>query len=267
MGYLIAVVMGLAGGISRADIPGADNPKAFTEHQYRAQLAQFNHRTLVEVYKQVGHHDPRWDKPAIALLERMSLYFSQGNADAVYRDVPLPKAAEMEALGQQALAAGCDDPLVLDMYCVSLHDQGKLAQMTPLVRKAADRIVSSHYPIYRAANCIRRALQTTDARKDRQLHEKYTQMLYDAALATVKFTHFQGLDRRFVYQILASDFQSWPVERQQTFYEALVAAKADPWMTHLFGGVYHIKAAWKARGTGWASTVTPEGRRVMHEEL
>src|SRR5438552_1408112 len=33
----------------------------------------------------------------------------------------------------------------------------------------------------------------------------------------------------------------------------------EPWMLNLIGGVYHIQAAWAARGRGFADTVTPEG--------
>jgi hypothetical protein len=41
----------------------------------------------------------------------------------------------------------------------------------------------------------------------------------------------------------------------------------DPWMLHLFSGKYHIRAAWTARGGGWANTVTDEGWKGFFDHL
>ena len=64
--------------------PGPDNPKAYTEHDYRQQLLEFNHRTIVDAYQQVGHHDPKWDDAAKKFLEAMAVELSDGDAE---RDV------------------------------------------------------------------------------------------------------------------------------------------------------------------------------------
>lgn len=266
-GVAFVIALTLAGGVVKGEIPGADDPKAFTEHQYREAFEAFNRRTLVEAYKQVGHRDPKWDQPAIALLDQMSHSFAQAGASLQYRTDPALNVSEMQSSGQKAIDAGCDDPLVLDMYCVALQDGGKSEKAKSLVREAANRIVSSGYPKCRVASCIRRALQTVDHVKEYKLREKYEQMFYDAALATVKLTPYQGLDRRFIYQILADSFEDWMMDRKAAFCAALVADKADPWMTNLFNGIYHTRAAWGARGGGPASTVTERGWKLMRQQL
>ena len=60
----LALPMGVAAVAARAAIPGADDPKAFTDHDYRRQRLDFNRRTLAGAYDRVGKHDPAWDERA-----------------------------------------------------------------------------------------------------------------------------------------------------------------------------------------------------------
>src|SRR5262249_1184547 len=55
---------------------------------------------------------------------------------------------------------------------------------------------------------------------------------------------------------------------QLWFYNQLKASKdADPWVVDVFGGEYHTKAAWDARGNGPAISVTPERWKGFYEHL
>src|SRR5436305_14386478 len=83
--WLFLLVFLFCGNTTRAKIAGADNPKAYTEHDYRRQLLDFNLRTLVHQYKDVGHHDPKWDDDAIQFLTGMAKHFSNAGAQNRYR--------------------------------------------------------------------------------------------------------------------------------------------------------------------------------------
>jgi tetratricopeptide (TPR) repeat protein len=44
-------------------------------------------------------------------------------------------------------------------------------------------------------------------------------------------------------------------------------AKMKPWVKHWIAGLHHINAAWAARGSGYAHTVTQSGHRIFESEL
>src|SRR5438094_10064488 len=73
--------------ISPAALPGGEDPKAYTEHDYRRQLLEFNTRTIVGAYKDVGKRDRKWDDSAIRLLEAMAQRMTYAKAEWFY-DVP-----------------------------------------------------------------------------------------------------------------------------------------------------------------------------------
>ncbi len=251
---------------ARAAIPGADKPDAYTERTYRNDQLEYNLRTLVEAYKQVGARNPKWDDKAITFLQGMARRLTFAGASGIYRVTDVPSLVTLEQQGREVINAGCEDPLILDMFSITLLDQRKTQESTPLVRKAAERLLTSHYPVQRAANSIRRAGRTLDAR-EANLRPRYDQMLYDADLATARFADVQGVERRIIFKTLEPDIRAWPDERQGQFYTALKESKGDPWITNIIGGRYHITAAWAARGTGYANTVTQQGWKKMSEEL
>src|SRR6266545_4585528 len=77
-------------------IPGADDPKAYTEHHYRKSLLEFNRRTLSEAYKQVGKRDPKWVQDAIKFLDGIALRFSNARVAWQYE---LPDMPDLQTLG------------------------------------------------------------------------------------------------------------------------------------------------------------------------
>src|SRR4051794_24585986 len=85
---LAAVLMLVLAPPTRGAIPNADNPNAYTEHdRCREKLALLRSQS-VERYKQAGHHDPKWDEPALALLDGVCKNMAYGRVDAVYFDEP-----------------------------------------------------------------------------------------------------------------------------------------------------------------------------------
>lgn len=266
---ITVLVIGALTRISAAAIPGADNPKCYTEHTYRQQLLEFNHRTIVDAYQQVGHHDAKWDADANKFLEAITVRLSDAGAESFNMlPNPLAPAEQLEAMGRAVLAEGCDDPLVIDMFCIVLNDEQKLDELRPLIQKNVDVFMQSHYPVFRAAACVRRAIRVTDPNSQQDLLTKLKQMLHDGNLATVTYNKWTGpVDRRIVYSIIAPDLQALPEEQQGQFYQDAKSAGGDEWLTDVIGGTYHINNAWKARGRGVASTVTDQGWKDFAKEL
>src|SRR5262245_35481867 len=92
----IALLALFCASVGHAAIPGADNPKAFTEHDYRAQLLEFNRRTTVQVYQQVGKHDPKWDAKVVEFLDGVACHMSNARAELVYRMADPPDPSKLE---------------------------------------------------------------------------------------------------------------------------------------------------------------------------
>ncbi len=264
--FCAAVVLAAPIRLSAA-IPGAGNPDVYTEHQFRQQELEYNLRTTVKPYKQVGHRNAKWDDAAIAFLTEQSRYMANSGSQMQYHLLGVKTAAELEQLARKAIDAGCDDPLVQDMYSITLRDQHKQQEETPVLRRAADALLDSQYPVQRAGNSARRALGSVDPKAEPDLHRQYEQRVYDLDLAVAALAELPGIDRRLFLRFLEQDMEGWTPEKQALFCAELKKTNADPWLMNLLSGQYHITTAWRARGTGWASSVTDEGWRTMHTEL
>src|SRR2546421_11468042 len=86
-----------AGGrfAARAAIPGTDNPKAFTRHDYlKAELEQ-ERRWFVGGYQTVGKHDPKWDELALKFLDGIAVYETYAQEAAVYHVVRPPTLEQL----------------------------------------------------------------------------------------------------------------------------------------------------------------------------
>src|SRR3954453_739597 len=85
-GGIVVVVVVIALTLSatalpcRAEIAAAANKDAFTEHDYRRQLLEYNRRTSVDAYEAVGKKDPKWDNAATALLDGVARGMSDADA-------------------------------------------------------------------------------------------------------------------------------------------------------------------------------------------
>jgi hypothetical protein len=267
MKILPVVILFTLVNVAFCAIPGANDPHAYTARQYLQDELEFNRRTLAGIYKQVGHRDPKWDKQAIEFLDAMALRFVSTSYNYITRlDEPRP-ITELEKLGKAVRDAGCDDPLIEDLYSVTLLDQNKVSESKPLNRDAAEKLMTSKYPVFRAANSLRRALRGVKREQSPEDFEHFSKLLFDANAATVKFSDFPGIDRRIVLKMILPDFESWPLQHQQEFWQSLRAANADAWITDILEGEYHISAGWAARGTDWANNVTDEGWKTLHAEL
>jgi hypothetical protein len=260
---LIAVPAGAA-------IPGADNPKAYTHHDHVRGKYEFGKRTLTGVYKTMGKRDPKWDAPAEQFLDAMAIYFSYGGADAIYqrKDVPVPTVDQYLALGQAAADAGCDDPLVLYGRAAVIQDAGRANKAGPMVERAVKGMLERKYPAYRICAAANRVAKLLAGRPGADAHRAgFEAIAWDKAIETVS-GKLDPREIRYLLETVDDTFDNAPVERKLEFCKAVEASKdADPWMVNYLYGMYEVKAAWKARGGGFADTVTEAGWKGFYAHL
>jgi tetratricopeptide (TPR) repeat protein len=199
----------------------------------------------------------------------MARYLSYAKTDWYYRPAQLPRAADAEKLARAAIDAGCDDPLVLDMYAVVLNDTHHWSdEAQKLATKAVDGLVAGKYPDYRAMNSARRMLRHLDPDKQHDEFVKYSTLERELAAKSVKSMSINGrFDRRGVWSFVDDDLDSMKAAELKTYYEDVHRGGGDPWLVNLLGGYYHVAAAWEARGGGWANTVGEDGWKTFFSEL
>lgn len=257
--------------VSHAVIPGTGNPHVRTDHEWIKQILEFHRRNALEAYKEFGHRDPKWDAQAVAFLEPMCLHAANMFAERWYvlpGETPLE---ELFKLGQAAVDAGCDDPLVLGLLGSLLIDNERFDLARPLLRRAIDALGGSRYhPIY-WFNTIHDLRKRTFEDREADLKHKLDAVQVEAAVAAaataVKLPK-GAIERRLIYNYLASfTYQGGAqVGQMKLVYEAMVAhAECDPWIRDAFGGRYHHEAGAVARGGGFQ--VTPEGGQVFQAEM
>ncbi len=243
-------------------IPGADDPKAFTEHDYRRALLEFNTRTLSESYRQVGSRDPKWDAQVIAFLDATAKVFAYGDAAPQYNVLPDDATAELEKLGKAARDAGCDDPLVKYCYGVSLSLLNRRpADYKPLLDESAKDLYVSRYPINRSWAAANRQWSLA-AGGDRERREASWTRNRDLMLAMIAMWQWKGIDRRFILDQVGNVLRAAGFERQKDFFAELAQQKnADPWVSNVLRGRHeiemarfatartHLEAAWKLEPT------------------
>ena len=89
-----------------------------------------------------------------------------------------------------------------------------------------------------------------------QSYLSYEASNWEAVLATADMP---DADVRHALLAIEPFYDELPRARQLELCKALSERPtANPWLTHYFSGKYEIHAAWDARGSGWAHTVTDE---------
>ncbi len=251
-----------------ADIPGAGDPKAFTERDYQHAKMEFNRRTLAAAYQANGKKDPKWDAAADKFLDAMAVRFTNAGAEDWYKLPGEKPSAELLQLARAAIDAGCADPLVIYCYAVILHDdKSPSAEVRPLVQTAAEQLVSGSYPINRAAAAYGRLHRLTPSDQTERLDE-VRKSAHDLTVAMIVQWKYQDLDRRIILQNAWADYENGAIDRQKELVDDLLAqGDVDPWMKEMILGRHEIKLAWAARGEGYADTVTEQGWRGFYSHV
>src|SRR5439155_18612823 len=88
------------------------------EQRFRDML-EWNRRTLGGAYEKVGKKDPKWDKHAREALDAAARSFSHTVDPQTY-------IWDIHNATQQAIGAGCDDPLILYLHARTFHSNSKV---------------------------------------------------------------------------------------------------------------------------------------------
>ena len=234
---------------------------------------EWNRRTMLEAYDHVGHKDPRWDETVHKAIE---LFVAIGAGP----DRAFP-------LIEEAIKAGCDDPLV---KYLEVRDLERLPGVDPQMLntafgRAAQGLVDSNYPPYRKCNAAVHSVEFTLSRLKADADRLGHSVTMDAETNRVYQSVFHAAFDTWP-AVCASDVPtSWLVnladeltdrmagtqhmndEAFQCLFQPMEKALPNSSAALTAEGYFYIQYAWQARGGGWAKDVTPEGWRLFAERL
>ena len=225
----------------------------------------FNLRTSVEAYKVVGSRDDAWDDAAIEFLTEAARHFSSAKG--------CKSQMELVELAEPLVERGCDDPLV--KYCHGamlqdgLQDAASQARAMRFVEQSYHGLVERGYPANRCFAAADRIYRTLKADKNHaEKAEEFLALTQQHALETILQDDLEKNDGRTLYKYLNGFAESLPLERRSEYCEAAkVHEEKSPYVVNMLVGEYHLDAAWKTRGGGFAPEVTEEGWKGFGEHM
>jgi hypothetical protein len=243
----------------------ADAAKDYTGHDAYAEELAILRREHGGAYKEFGKHGA-WDDAAEKFLDDWAVYHTYVDAPPLYRDVPVPKPADLVRQGRALVVdAHCDDPAVLACYGIALAISDEAAAALPVLQKAVKSLAASKYAdsvVWRAAH---RSLWLERSSPDGQACAK---ICAERALKLANIPAATRAERLRAYQNVRSHVNSLKADERVKYMTALRQADgADPWVVDTADGRLHIDIAWEFRGNGYADKVTEKGWKGFFKHL
>jgi hypothetical protein len=158
--------------------PAISQDTAKIEKRRRERL-EWNRRTLSGAYDKVGKKNPKWDEKTREAMDLAARMFSlQADPTISMDDIHRPSKA--------AVAAGCDDPLLVYLFNRSAFGKDYPGEQEMILRMKASgkALAASQYPVIRRAMALELAgTHTLYAKNPSDAIKKEAEAFFDASLA------------------------------------------------------------------------------------
>jgi hypothetical protein len=242
-----------AGALASLQVP----TNTLTQKDIRKHGKEFRLRQYLEGYKKYGRHDQPCDADAFKLIESWIVLNYGGDQ---VENLPSPELLADKLAAQP----GCDDPLVLTVAAANSNEVHE--KIRRLERALAGFQKSSNhkaYPKFFATVTLANEMGSQSQRipgLDSGAVQHFRAAFSDGS--------FQPQDEPELADILVTGWGSSFFERKGgELYPIVREAKDYRWLALTLEGQFHIKSAWKARGGGWADTVTTQGWQGFSDHL
>jgi hypothetical protein len=228
----------------------------------------WHNQMLAKAYDTGGHRNPKWDEAAHKALLR----YAQSRT---VRTLGETRGADIGSDVQDAVNAGCDDPMIRYLYCRFAPDNSTkpLKVLQDDFRKAALGLESSGYAPLLKFYANDRAAMVLYQERDRALWKEVVQFrraamaditsaledktlpieeVWDAVDLLIRTVSANETEFKDAYgQIEGPLFRNWP----------------DSAIAYMIKGRFYYEFAWHARGGGTADKVTEQGWKDFREDL
>ncbi|HWD91102.1 MAG TPA: DUF4034 domain-containing protein [Verrucomicrobiae bacterium] len=232
-----------------------------SEKAKRQRLA-WDLKTTVDAYNHAGFSNKAWDYPARQCLTD----FARSLSGEVGSNEPWAENIAMNATA--AVNAGCNDPLINYVYIkFSMSQTNSREAFEAAFCKTVRDMDNSTYPpirrFYAAARALDQIYFTYGTNSFR--HPEHFEMLEDMVGQMEASLRDKTMPASEAYEVaqLALHLTSGNANNHQTAYRVIETQSSKNWpdaySTWLLKGRHYIDEAWKARGSGYADSVTAEG--------
>jgi len=233
--------------------------------------AAWTRKTTIDSYTQIGRKDPKWDAKAVEALTLTIRVWGKTATPGQDR--------QAYELASAAVAAGCDDPLVLyaraRMYDVAIRKNFAEAIQLHADAAKAMKETGARYHELRQCFCFARAAEVISRKKELSDDDKkQAQDWLDLALSRLGEAAGDptapDVALKEVGEMMIGTGMKLTRDRKIGFdkvFDVLTKARPESTMPLVLKGAVYITYAWDARGGGWANTVTEDGWKKMAERL
>jgi hypothetical protein len=233
-------------------------PKAHTQADVKSEERAFRVRQYIDGYMSRGERSAEYDDE---VLNFFTNWISQNYGGPM--NTNLPPVSEMA--DKLANNPDCTDPMVQTITAINseeLHEENRR-----LERAVKNFEQSRHlgYPKFFATVMLARQLiNDRDGRRqdlDAQALKYFQEALSDGSITPN--------DQQIIADLLVNGWGSGFFTRNASAVYTTVQGRGKDfeWLALVLRGEYEINAAWKARGDGYASSVTSEGWRGFESHL
>ena len=225
-----------------------------TRETVRERAREFRLRQYLEGYRKHGRHDVPWDEDAARLIEAWIAVNYGGPTN-------LPSPTE---IAEKLIAIPeCNDALILTAAAAVTPDLHERIRRFDRALAAYTGSAYGAYPQFFVAVQLANDLGSKSPRTpelDVTALEQFKRGFEDGS--------FTPADEEEIAYILIEDWGSRFFARNNSAVIQIVLGHPEyKWLALTLQGEMEIEEAWKARGSGWANTVTPEGWKGFEDHL
>jgi hypothetical protein len=263
----LVVACGLLCLVFSAPSCGKNGSVSPAEAKRRRQ--EWDLKTTVEAYDHAGFANSAWNDPARKCLAEFARSRSATDTNEWSVEVIATNAAA-------AIDAGCNDPLVNYLFIrFSMSQTNNKEAFVTAFCKTAREINSSSYPpvrkFYAAARAVDQIFYTYGTNSPTHPEEGEMFSLLNNSLPAVLADKTTPAQEAYEVATLILQLTGGSEKLHQRAYEIvekpLFANWPSAYTTWYLKGNYYIHLAWKARGSGYADTVSPEGWQGFSSNL
>ncbi|MBI1176641.1 DUF4339 domain-containing protein [bacterium] len=242
-------------GVSLANQKVAVSTNGMTRADVRRRGAEFRKRLWLDAYEENGDHRQSWDDDARGMIGAW-IEKNYGSPATNAPDVA-------DWCDRIAAKSGCDDPLVLTVAGLNAEEQHEKARR---LERALAAYPKSKYLAYPRLNAVVGLLKITRDRKEATRLNAEGVRLARECFADGSF---RPEDQAEVAEIFVHGWANefFTGNGSAIYHLPADAGKSFEWLAHVFDGEYHIDQGWKARGNGWANSVTDKGWQSFEDHL
>lgn len=238
---------------------------------WSADLARFHVQEMREISRRHGQRGA-WGERIDFVIDLAARYMSGV--------IGFPTKSQLSSKLSELIKAGCEDPAVGYLYFSLFGDDQYNDHVNSLIR-IYEALKAQDAPLYLRVDCAERICwRSFLMRSSPEREERLTRFLpifMDEALQAlhrpmhgpqerVLFARVLGVSNR-TFVIQDWHLRCFAVLREAIANDVASAPTIDPWLRAMVEGQILLCEGWKARGTGYASSVKEEQWKIFHEHL